>query len=247
MQPQDFVLIHGWACNQGVWQAAGEVLGVKHRVHALDLPPMVDLFSYRDSVGRLIKEQGLKKVVLVGWSMGSLVALQVAREWPDLIKGLVLVSGTGKFVRDGNGQIGGLPSVLVTRMRKRLVKDFDRTIRDFYRLMFSSREISMELDRSITEKHLNQGRRWRVAEALAGLEYLQEVDLRRQLPEIPCPTLLIHGEHDEICPLEGAVYLRDNLPQAHLAVFPGCGHIPFLTAKEDFDQCLEGWVNRLWP
>lgn len=246
MAPLDFIFIHGWATDQSIWRSAQDYFREKHRVFAVDLPPMVKKHTYREAVGRLIKEQGLTRVILVGWSMGSLVALQTAQKWPGVIEGLVLVSGTGKFVQEKTGpDHGGLSPVLVTRMKQRLVKNPGQTLEEFYLLMFSQREKAIGLERLISEKYLSQGRPWGVSEASAGLDYLLEVDCRGFLSTISCPTLILHGVEDAICPVAGAIVMQGCLPQARLVVFPGCGHMPFLTNMTEFHQCLEEWAGCL--
>ncbi|MEW6696293.1 MAG: alpha/beta fold hydrolase [Bacillota bacterium] len=243
MAALDMIFINGWASDQGVWQVTRNYLGKRYRVHTLDLPPLVDSFTYRDAVVQLIRGQGLNKVILAGWSMGSLVVMQAAKEWPGAVKGLVLISGTSKFTSESSGGYnGGLSPVLVARMKKRLTQDLPKTLLDFYQLMFSPRERQLDLDRIIVEKYL-RGRPWELAEVLGGLDYLLRTDLRPELKAIACPVLLIHGDRDEICPLKGALYLQANLSQASLKVFPECGHVPFLTQGDSFHLCLEEWVN----
>ncbi|GAB6153673.1 hypothetical protein JCM17380_24230 [Desulfosporosinus burensis] len=252
------------------------------------------MHSYRDAVIELIEQKGLTRVVLVGWSMGSLVAIQVASYLLHKVQGLVLVSGTSKFLAEtqtqevlGSGTFlevdtdnknngdsiknaysinnsmkygeyakyhrvrlmelyqGGIPSVLVTKMKKRLSKNPERTLNDFYKLMFSSKEQARELDDKIIDNYLCHGRIWDLLEAQSGLDFLMEADVRAYLPNITCPTLLLHGEEDNLCPLEGANFIERQLPCAQLVSFPGVGHIPFLTEFRNFHQTLEEWLSVL--
>ncbi|MEW6662223.1 MAG: alpha/beta fold hydrolase [Bacillota bacterium] len=251
MTNQDFILIHGWASDETIWLETREYLQKKHRVFALNLPHSINLDTYWQAVLQLMKNQDLKQVILMGWSMGALVALQVAKRFPENIKGLVLVSGTSKFVsetprKDSRQDYpGGIPAVLVYRMEKRLAKNRLQTFQDFYRLMFSPQERAKGLDLEIMEKYLLQGRRWSTEEALAGLKFLLECDTRADLEAITCPVLLIHGEDDEICPLAGAAFITTKL-KGQMVVFPGSGHMPFLTNSNDFYKCLMEWVDEQW-
>jgi pimeloyl-[acyl-carrier protein] methyl ester esterase len=242
MAVQNLVLIHGWASDKSIWQETENYLAQKHRVYTLDLPSIKHRSSYRDAVIKLIKEKELDQVILAGWSMGALVAIQAALELPQIVQGLILVSGTGKFVSDTQYP-GGIPAIPVIRMKKRLNKNAEQTIKDFYKLMFSDGEQTEGLTEKIITFHLEPGRTWDISEAQAGLDFLLEVDLRSELKNITCPTLLLHGEQDEICPLAGAVFIQQQMPSARLISYPGVGHIPFLTKPEDFQHDLEGWLT----
>jgi pimeloyl-[acyl-carrier protein] methyl ester esterase len=242
MAVQNIVLIHGWASDKSIWQETEKYLAQKRRVYTLDLPPMKHRYSYRNAVLELIKEKELNQVIIAGWSMGTLVALQAALELPQIVRGLILISGTVKFVSDTQYP-GGIPAIPIIRMKKRLNKNAEKTFKDFYKLMFSDREQTEGLAEKVITSHLERGRTWDITEAQAGLDYLQEVDLRFELKDITCPTLLLHGEQDEICPLAGAVFIQEQMPCASLVSYPGTGHIPFLIKPEDFLFNLEGWLT----
>ncbi|TGE37351.1 alpha/beta fold hydrolase [Desulfosporosinus fructosivorans] len=258
---KNIVLIHGWACDESIWQETENYLEQKYCLYTINLLLMKNTYSYRDAVIELIEQKGLTKVVLVGWSMGSIVAIQVASYLLQKVQGMVLVSGTSKFIAEMPTQVlgsgdsledtdfknnelyqEGIPSVLVTKMKKRLSKNLERTLKDFYKLMFSSKEQAQGLDDKITDNNLSCGRRWELLEALSGLDFLMEADVREDLQNITCPTLLLHGEADNLCPLEGAKSIERQLPCAQLVSYPGVGHIPFLTEFRNFHLDLEEWL-----
>jgi pimeloyl-[acyl-carrier protein] methyl ester esterase len=128
-------------------------------------------------------------------------------------------------------------------MKKRLIKNREQTITDFYKLMFSPQEEAQGLAGEIIGSALSRGRTWDLIEAQAGLDFLAEADVRAELKRITCPTLLIHGEQDEICPIGGAEFIQRQIPCAQLISYPWVGHIPFLTNFKDFHRALERWLN----
>ncbi|HEY8910703.1 MAG TPA: alpha/beta fold hydrolase [Desulfosporosinus sp.] len=269
MAVQNIVLIHGWASDESIWQKTQNYLEQRYRVYTLNLPVAKTIHSYCDAVIELIKQKGLEQVILVGWSMGALVGIQVAHQLAHKIQGLVVVGGTSRFLADSQSVIaelgsrndiiyeelgqksvtlreayrGGIPAALIVRLRKRLSKNYEHTIIDFYQRMFSTQEQAQGLATASIAKDLNRGRTWELIEAQAGLDFLTEADVRALLKGITCPTLLVHGEQDEICPLGGAKFIEAQIPNAQLVSYPGVGHIPFLTNSEAFHQALEGWLT----
>ncbi len=269
MAMQNIVLIHGWASDESVWQDTRNYLEQKHRVYTLNLPLMKHKYSYRDTVIELIEQKGLAHVIIVGWSMGALIAIQVAHQLIHKVRGLVLVSGTSRFLTETQSEIavlgsekfvengifaqnsvpliklypGGIPTALVMRMKKRLSKNVERTLTDFYKLMFSHQEQAQGLDKKVIDSYLGCGKNWDIIEAWAGLDFLGEVDVRAELKAITCPTLLLHGEQDEICPIGGAMFIQERIPCAQLVSYPEVGHIPFLTNFVGFHLDLEEWLT----
>ncbi|MGH8772983.1 MAG: alpha/beta fold hydrolase, partial [Burkholderiales bacterium] len=73
-----------------------------------------------------------------------------------------------------------------------------------------------------------------LAALIAGLTVLKETDLRKSLPGVEQPALVMHGEEDRVVPIAAARWLAAQMPTAKLSVFAGCGHAPFLSQPEQF-------------
>lgn len=71
---------------------------------------------------------------------------------------------------------------------------------------------------------------------------LRTWDRMDDLPAVTTPVLIVHGEHDYIVP-ELAVRARDRLPNAELAFFPGCSHMPFFEAPQRYLQAVGGFLT----
>ena len=67
-----------------------------------------------------------------------------------------------------------------------------------------------------------------------GLAILEHADLRADLPQIQCPTLLLMGQRDQLTPVAAGEAMRKLLPNARLHVFLGAGHAPFFSHLPDF-------------
>jgi pimeloyl-ACP methyl ester carboxylesterase len=73
----------------------------------------------------------------------------------------------------------------------------------------------------------------------AGLDYLLDCDLRPLLPRLPGGAVIIQGQEDRIVPPAQGRFLQEQLPGAKLNLWPGVGHLPFLTQAAAFNRILE--------
>lgn len=161
--------------------------------------------------------------LLIGWSLGALVALEMAAALPERVTGLVLISGTSRFVTDG-GYLAGWHPRIVERMKKQLQRHPEETIASFLASLWAEGEtgdISLFMHRD------------RVEELTIGLDYLLTADARPLLAALHVPVLLLHGENDAICPPEAARYIANHIPHAELVIFNNTGHVPFLTKTNE--------------
>ena len=83
--------------------------------------------------------------------------------------------------------------------------------------------------------------------ARQSLQILSTVDLRDRLHLVDRPVLLIHGELDSICPAGASAYLAEHLPVSSLEIMPGCGHAPFMTQPERFNELVRGFLAGVEP
>ncbi|MCZ0756738.1 alpha/beta fold hydrolase [Anoxybacillus sp. J5B_2022] len=169
-------------------------------------------------------EQALSAPSLViGWSLGALVALEMAHALPNRVTGLVLIGGTSRFVTD-DGYMSGWHPRIVERMKKQLQRHPEETIASFLASLWAEGE-NVDISAFV--------HRDRPAELVIGLDYLLTADARPWLSQLHMPVLLLHGENDAICPPEAARYIANHIPHAELVLFNNTGHVPFLTKTNE--------------
>lgn len=166
--------------------------------------------------------EGLSEgMTLIGWSMGGMIAILVAAKFPDKVKKLILISTTPKFIRADDFPAGLSPALLV-RLEKRIAKVGTGA---FHELVFKNGE-------TVGLAYLPP------EQAKAELDELARVDLRKYLDKIKVPTLIIHGDSDEICLPAAAEYLHDKITGSNLIMLAGVGHAPMIEAPEKFNEVL---------
>lgn len=102
-----FVFIHGWACDSGAWAPQVADLKRDHRCISVDLRgrgesaaiPPYDVFTAAEDVARVIGSLGIPPAIVVGHSLGGLVALCLNRAHPEFVAGVV--TGDSPLERDG--------------------------------------------------------------------------------------------------------------------------------------------------
>ncbi|MBI5399068.1 alpha/beta fold hydrolase [Candidatus Saganbacteria bacterium] len=206
------LLLHGFGTTPAIWE--------KQKCLGGEAPQLN--FENWEAGGEGL-ERGLG---LVGWSMGGMAALQLAAKFPEKIKALVLVSTTPKFIRSPNWQFG-LPLAILRRLQKRIKI---AGINAFHSLIFDlNKNISGLADPPLEQIE-------------SELEELARLDLRAFLPRINMPTLIIHGERDEICLPGAADYMQKKIPNSQLLLFPGVGHAPMIEISDVFNARLKEFI-----
>jgi pimeloyl-[acyl-carrier protein] methyl ester esterase len=244
------VMLHGWSGSGKLWEFQRE-LADNFRLIIPDLRGhgrsgalasgylLGDLAS--DTV-TLFDRLDLKDAALLGWSLGSQVALAAFPQLRERISGLVLVGATPRFTAT-DGYPHGLPSNELRGMRLRLGRDFNGTMRGFFQGMFVVGELTQEQDERINREIVIGGLLPEPAIALAALDILSTADLREMLPSINRRVLLIHGSLDAICPMGTAHFMAERLPDARLIIIDGAGHAPCLSRPAEFNAILRDFLQ----
>jgi pimeloyl-[acyl-carrier protein] methyl ester esterase len=241
------VLLHGWATSASVFSELVTMLADDFRLLIPDLPghgassPAVqnDLVSIAAALNCWLEATESTPVALAGWSLGGMLALEMARQKPLRIDRLLLIGTTPRFT-SGDDWTFGLPEVQVRAFGRNLARRYETTLADFFNLAFASEDISKErlhAIRSFAVKRSSLPDRIAAMELLNGFCEQNQLDL---LTHIDQPALVIHGELDQITPLTAGRYLAEQLPHGELLEFSGVGHGPFLSRPQEVvDSILE--------
>ena len=122
------VLLHGWGMNQGVWQLIKPELEFLYsgKVRCLDLPGYgdhdvsLDPYTLHDAA-QLVSQQLKPKSVLMGWSLGGLFAIYIAKHWPEKVSKVILVASTPFFVEQLPWE--GIKPKVLTQFKEQLLQE----------------------------------------------------------------------------------------------------------------------------
>lgn len=183
------------------------------------------------------------RAVVVGLSMGGLVAQALAVDHPDVVEALVLVD-TGPRVP---APVAMLLRAAAARIRS---KGMPAAL-----AMLQHMGSEAGGDEEAMRQARADGTAWQQRDLAsndpdvlaAGLVALADHDLRRQVRKLQVPTLLIAGADDPVVPLSLVEDLAGLIPGSRMVVVPDAGHLPNRDRPELFDEALTAFVDALVP
>lgn len=246
------ILLHGWAMSSVVFAEVMAELERDFTVLAPDLPghgqsdpgPGYGCQALANDLAEWISALDLQAADLLGWSMGGEVALALTASAAvrRRLRALVLVATTPRFVA-AEDWTAGLPATQVRALARDLRRSYLKTMGDFFSLQFQGETLAAERYQQILRFAVRAGRLPAPEVALAGLETLATEDWRNLLPQLPLPTLVIHGGLDPIVLAAAGEFLAATIPQATLELWPEVGHAPFLSAPQRFCDRLRTFLS----
>ncbi|MDK2810167.1 MAG: pimeloyl-[acyl-carrier protein] methyl ester esterase [Petroclostridium sp.] len=245
MEKPHLIMLPGWGMASCVWMPIQEELAKNFQILFVEWDGVHSIDGFKEKVLQLITTKQILSFSLLGWSLGSLVALDIASEYQAQIRDVILIGGTSRFTNHkSDGYHAGWPRYIVERMKCQLQKDKEQTLLTFYDSMFSS----------IEKKRGDNGRFLQLINKnfcnsetlslLTGLDYLIQTDFREKLKFIKTPLLLIHGEKDQICPVTASELIASKASSdVTLKVLPDVGHLPFFTNPDQCMVCIKQFIK----
>jgi len=236
---QPLILIHGYPLDHTTWNGVAASLSEEFDLIIPDLRGFGEsdvmeaddsIIDYASDMAGLLNHLKIKKATLVGHSMGGYVALAFAREYPDRISGLGMVSTQimadtkeKKEARIANAKQvleEGVHSV-VESMTPKLSKE--AKIQDFVRNL-----ITVQRPLGVYSALMVMAERPDSTELFKTFKY---------------PTVIVHGDDDALIPVERGREMKAALPSAHYVELAGLGHMAMMENPKAVADALRFFVN----
>ena len=189
---------------------------------------------------RLRKHLGFEKIAVMGHSAGGFSALKYAIRRPENVSALVLIGTAANTEYEADfdellrthKRIASIHEEMARPGKEEMTKE--ELMRRNLILMFSVYFKDYESFRGEFEELLSASKL-----SPDHLRYHQQADLPTydvldDLPKISCPTLILAGEHDPICPPKFSKVMDDAIPGSQLMVFEDSGHWPLIEERDEF-------------
>lgn len=251
------VLVHGYAHAQTMWAAPVEnYLKAHFRCYALDLPghgqsdtpPLAwfTLANFTETLYQFCHRLGLSHFLLIGYSMGGLIGLDLALRYPELVDKLITINAPIK---------GDFLAVFDPLLRlERLIQSplADKLFRLYNRYFWLA--IPIELRRYANPKMVfsQSCRRTQVEMGQCTIQTLfgnfkaiRFCDLSQKVAALQPPTLVITSDRDRVVPPAHAKFVAAQAPHAQLVVIPNSGHLPLDEQPDLFEAAIRQYLGLL--
>ena len=243
---QTLFFLHGMNGNSKSWENLFYSLSSSFRVVAWDAPSFggSDVFGdnieeYKNAAKALIETLKLKKIILIGHSMGGLIASQLAYDNDVSVSGLILSS-----THLGFGCKKGEP--LMERYANRL-KTFSTKLSDIdYAMERAQRNTPEGTSESVIKFLANVALDIRKESIRDGGRMSQEADNTNICKDLKVPVLILSGGKDTVISTEMHASLIAALPRAHKVVFPKAGHASFAEYPDQFNYQVIEFAKKVW-
>jgi pimeloyl-[acyl-carrier protein] methyl ester esterase len=233
------VLLHGWGLNAEVWHCISEELASHFTLHLVDLPGFGRSRGFGamslDEMAQQVLDAAPQNAIWLGWSLGGLVASQIALSQPERVKALVTVASSPCFSAQ-EAWPGIKPDVLAS-FQQQLSEDFQRTVERFLALQTMGTETARQDARTLKQTVLSLPMP-EVEVLNGGLEILKTVDLREPLVSLAMPHLRIYGYLDGLVPRKVVPLLDALWPESESQVIAKAAHAPFISHPAEFCSAL---------
>ena len=248
---------HGWPLNSDSWESqmlflASEgyrVVAHDRRGHGRSSQPWEgnDMDHYADDLAAVIEALDLKDVTLVGFSTGGgEVARYIGRHGTERVKKAVLVSAVPPMMLKTADNPGGLPLEVFDGIRKASLEDraqlyLDLASGPFYGFNRPGAKVSQGLIDNWRAQGVQAGHK----NTYDSIAAFSATDFRGDLKKFDVPTLVIHGDDDQIVPLDSSGKASAALIEgAQLIVYSGAPHGLTDTHKERFNNDLLAFLKK---
>ncbi|GHO58042.1 alpha/beta fold hydrolase [Ktedonobacter robiniae] len=252
---QPVVFSHGWPLNADAWDdqllfvASHGYRAIAHdrRGHGRSSQPWDgnNMDTYADDLAELIETLDLKDVVLVGHSTGGgEITHYVGRHGTSRVAKVVLVGAVPPLMLKTEANPGGLPIEVFNQIRTGVVTDRSQFYKDLSAAFYGANRSGSQVSQGVRDMFWLWSMQVGLKAAFDCIKAFSETDLTEDLKKIDVPTLIIHGDDDQIVPIADSALLSSKLVKgATLKVYPGASHGLTTTHKEKFNTDLLGFLK----
>lgn len=244
------LFIHGWPLNHNMWEyQVGYLIELGYRCVSIDLRGYgqsdrptngYDYDTMASDIKGVIDSLKLNNITLVGHSMGGAIAVRyIAKYKAHGVSKLCLLSAAVPSFSPTENWEYGTPIDKIDYYIAECYSDRPHLITEIKNIFFYQ-FVTSETAQWFTNLCL-QASGWATAKSLAALS---REHLFNDVKQIQVPTLILHGVHDKICPIEFATYMNENIKDSKLIQLQQSGHGAFFEQKAEVSKEIDKFARR---
>lgn len=252
---QPILFSHGWPLSSDAWDAqllyfaqnGYRVIAHDRRGHGRSAQPFENnnMDRYADDLAELIEYLDLKDVVLVGHSTGGgEVAHYVGRHGNARVAKVVLVGAVPPLMVKTPGNPNGTPIEAFDDIRKNVAANRSQFYQDITIPFYGFNREGAEVKQGLRDSFWLQGMAGSIKGQYESIHEFSEVDYTEDLKAIEVPTLIIHGDDDQIVPIDASAKLSAQIVKdATLKIYEGGSHGLAQTEPDRFNTDVRAFIE----
>ena len=252
---QPVVFSHGWPLSADAFEdqmfflASHGYRCIAHdrRGHGRSSQPWNgnDMDTYADDLAALVETLALKNAIHVGHSTGGgEVARYIGRHGTKRVAKAVLIGSVTPLMVRKPANAGGLPVEAFDKIRDGVLADRSQFFKDLSLPFYGYNRPGMKISEGVRESFWLQGMMAGFPASFFCIKAFSETDFTEDLKKFDMPTLILHGDDDQIVPIGDSAQLSSKLiKKATLKVFPGAPHGMCTTLKDRVNEELLAFLK----
>jgi non-heme chloroperoxidase len=249
------VFSHGWPLNADAWESQMVYLASRgyrciahdRRGHGRSSQPWSgnEMDTFADDLSALIETLDLKDTTLVGHSMGGgEVARYIGRHGTKRVARAVLVAAVPPLMLKTAANPGGLPITVFDGIRAGVAADRSQFFKDLTTPFFGANRPGAKVSQGVRDAFWLRGMQGGLKNELDCIKAFSETDFTGDLRKFDVPTLIIHGDDDQIVPIGASAEAASRLVKnAMLKIYPGGSHGLADTHKDELNADLLAFLR----
>jgi non-heme chloroperoxidase len=256
---QPVVFSHGWPLSADAWEdqmlflAGNGYRCIAHdrRGHGRSDQPWNgnDMDTYADDLAALVKTLNLNDAIHVGHSTGGgEVARYIGRHGTGRVAAAVLISAIPPLMLKTAANPAGTPIEAFDQLRAATLADRAQFLKDLSAPFYGANRPGSKVSQGLRDSFWLQGMLCGFVGFYQCIKVFSETDLTEDLKRFDVPTLIIHGDDDQIVPIADSALLSSKIVKgATLKVYPGAPHGLPSTLKDQVNADLLAFIKERFP
>ncbi|WP_158807292.1 alpha/beta fold hydrolase [Beijerinckia sp. L45] len=252
---QPVVFSHGWPLSADAFEdqmfflASHGYRCIAHdrRGHGRSSQPWTgnDLDTYADDLAELVAALDLKDAIHIGHSTGGgEVARYIGRHGTSRVAKAVLIGAIPPLMLKTEANPGGLPIDVFDGLRAGVQADRSQLFKDLSMPFYSNNREGAKVSQGVRDSFWMQGMLAGFPASYFCIKAFSETDCTEDLKKFDVPTLILHGDDDQIVPIGASAMLSSKLVKdAVLKIYPGAPHGMCTTHKDKVNEDLLAFIK----